>query len=384
MSTAKKQISKKDNAKKKILSLVQTGHYKTGDRLPPETELVKILGCCRSTVREAVGLLVSEGHLTHVRGAGTYVTAGKRPRYTIAALFPDLCKDDVANYTVNIVPPMVSAIISEARQYNADIIVSGCGCDCVDIERENIKNAIDRGVDAVIICYVGEHHNIDALEELRDSGIPTVFVDRYAARLNPDYAVTDNFAGTYDAVNAMAELGIETIYFAANVDQVTSVRDRILGYTAAVNSLGLSCNVVYTRIELIVDQNDKSINRDSSEYRCLLKSLESMRLPAAVFSVNPVINAVVYAAIEDLKIPKDQLILGHFDSDAPTNLTDRCYFEVDQPFAELGAAALQIAISKIEGNSDLQQVALKPKLTIHNLSHFVMTGSDKTLVELLD
>lgn len=384
MSTIKKQVSKKDIAKKKILNLLHTGQYETGDRLPPENELVKILGCCRSTVREAVGLLVSEGYLTHVRGAGTYVAEGKQRRYTIAALFPDLCKDDVANYTVNIVPPMVSAIITEARQHNADIIVSGCGCDRVEIERENIKNAINRGVDAVIICYVGEHHNIDALEELRESGIPTVFVDRYAAQLNPDYAVTDNFAGTYDAVSAMAELGLETIYFAANVDQVTSVRDRILGYTAAVNSLGLACNVVYTRIELIMNQSDRSINRESSEYRCLLKSLESMKLPAAVFSVNPVINAVVNAAIEDLNIPKNQIILGHFDPDAPTNITDRCYFEVDQPFAELGAAALRIAISKIEGNNELQQVALKPKLTIHNLSHFVMTESDEPLAELLD
>lgn len=375
MSATKKRIGKKDDARRKMLSLLQAGHYKIGDRFPPETELVKLLGCCRSTVREAIGLLISEGHLTHVRGGGTYVASNEQRRYTIAALFPDLCKEEVDNYTANIMAPMVSAVISEARLYNTDVIVSGCGCDIADIERENIKNAIDRQVDAVIICYMGEHHNLDVLEELRDSGIPMVFVDRYAKSLNPDYAVTDNFAGTYDAVSAIAELGVENIYFTANFDQVTSVKDRILGYTNAVNSFGLSCNVIYTRIELILNKNDKTIDRDSSEYACLMKTFDGIKLPAAVFSVNPIINTVVHAVIEDLKIPKDQTILGHFDPDSPSVTTDRCYFEVDQPFAEMGAKAVQIAMAKVNGNNELQQIALKPKLTIHNLSAFAITSS---------
>lgn len=359
-----------------MFNLLQVGQYQVGDRIPPEAELVKVLGCCRSTVREAIGLLISEGHLTHVRGGGTYVASNKQRRYTLAALFPDLCKGGVDSFAMNIMPPIVSAIISEARLHNADVIVSSCGWDNADLERDNIRNAIERNVDAVIICYVGEDHNLDVLEELRESGIPTVFVDRYAKRLNPDYAVTDNFAGTYDAVYAMADLGIETIYFAADTDQVTSVKDRLHGYTAAVNSLGLSCSAIYTRVKLILENKEKSIDKDSSEYRCLLNSLHGVKLPCAVFSVNPIINTVVQAAIEDLKIPNNQTILGYFDAATPTDTSDRCYFQVDQPFAEMGIKAVQIAMDKINGNTELQQIALKPSLTIHNISTLAIATTE--------
>lgn len=375
MNLIKKQLGKRDDVKKKMLDLIESEHYKIGDKIPPEVELVKLLGCCRCTVREAIGLLINEGYLTHVRGGGTFVASNKQKRYTVAALFPDLYKKDVAKYTVNIMLPMVSGIIEEARLHNIDVIVSGCGCDSVDLERKNIINAMERQVDAVIICYMGEHHNLDVIRDLLDLGIPTVFVDRYIDQLKADYVVTDNFAGTYDAVYAMADLGVDNIYFAANIDQVTSVKDRILGYTAAANSLGLLCNVVYTRIELILDIKDRSINRESSEYRCLLKSLAGIKLPCAIFSVNPIINSVVQTAIEDLNIPKDQTILGHFDSDSQQTSTDRCYFEVDQPFAEMGAKAVQIVNDKINGNTELQQISLKPTLTIHNMSTLAITNS---------
>ncbi|MCE5200374.1 GntR family transcriptional regulator, partial [bacterium] len=35
-----------------MLELLKSGQYKSGERLPPESELVKVLGCCRGTVRE--------------------------------------------------------------------------------------------------------------------------------------------------------------------------------------------------------------------------------------------------------------------------------------------------------------------------------------------
>lgn len=160
----KSRTGKKDEAKQKMLELLQSGQYAFGERLPPESELTQVLGCCRSTVREAIGLLVNEGYLTRVRGSGTYVSPSKHRRYTIAAIFPDLCKERIDKYTSNIMPPMVSGIVAEARQHGADVILYGCGSDNKDLERENIRYAIDRGVDAAILCYIGEDANIDALE----------------------------------------------------------------------------------------------------------------------------------------------------------------------------------------------------------------------------
>lgn len=374
MKISKVQTGKADEARRRMLELLQSGQYEAGERLPPESELVKLLGCCRGTVREVIGLLVSEGYLSRVRGSGTYVSQSKQRCYTIAAIFPDLC---VEPHDTTVRPPIVSGLVAEARCHNADVILYGCGKEDPEIERNNIKRAIDRRVDAVIFWYIGNEQNYDVLEDLYGLGIPVVFVDRYVERFNPDYAVTDNFAGTFDAVNAIAQLGVESIHYITNIEQSTSVRDRIRGYTTAVNSLGLPCSVVYSHILSIVQgvYSGTTFDKESNEYQCLKKTIEYIRLPAALFSDNPVVNMVVSEVLEDLNIPKDQAILGHFDSDPPTRIADRCFFEVDQPFVEIGVKAVQIAMDRISGNTKPQQIALKPNLTIHNLSSFMETKS---------
>ena len=51
--------------------------YKPNDKLPNEHQLAKELGVSRTTIREAVKILVANGVLTIERGRGTFVT--KKP-----------------------------------------------------------------------------------------------------------------------------------------------------------------------------------------------------------------------------------------------------------------------------------------------------------------
>ena len=48
-------------------------HYRPGDRMPTEPELMEMLGVGRSTIREAVKILVHAGMLEVRQGDGTYV-----------------------------------------------------------------------------------------------------------------------------------------------------------------------------------------------------------------------------------------------------------------------------------------------------------------------
>jgi GntR family transcriptional regulator len=47
--------------------------YRVGDRIPPETELVRSLGVSRATIRAAVGRLVDRGLLIRRQGSGTFL-----------------------------------------------------------------------------------------------------------------------------------------------------------------------------------------------------------------------------------------------------------------------------------------------------------------------
>ena len=53
--------------------LLLRGRYKAGDRIPPEAELVEILGVSRVTVRSGLARLVDRGMLDRRQGSGTFL-----------------------------------------------------------------------------------------------------------------------------------------------------------------------------------------------------------------------------------------------------------------------------------------------------------------------
>lgn len=64
-----------DRAIKDIRDLIVRGVLEPGSKLPPEQQLAAMLGCSRSTTREAVRALVMARVLDVRRGDGTYVTS---------------------------------------------------------------------------------------------------------------------------------------------------------------------------------------------------------------------------------------------------------------------------------------------------------------------
>src|SRR5215470_13900354 len=57
-----------------IRRAVREGRLKPGEQLPSEPELAESLGVSRSTLRDALRILVSEGTLLRRRGVGTFVS----------------------------------------------------------------------------------------------------------------------------------------------------------------------------------------------------------------------------------------------------------------------------------------------------------------------
>jgi len=71
-----KQIDKKtiiERIRDQILSLIYEGKLLAGNKLPSETELMKIFGVSRPAVREAIHVMIGEGILEIKHGKGTYV-----------------------------------------------------------------------------------------------------------------------------------------------------------------------------------------------------------------------------------------------------------------------------------------------------------------------
>lgn len=52
---------------------IKEGKLKEGDKLPTEPELMKVFGVGRSTIREAVKMLLNKGYISVQQGRGTFV-----------------------------------------------------------------------------------------------------------------------------------------------------------------------------------------------------------------------------------------------------------------------------------------------------------------------
>ncbi|HTJ92288.1 MAG TPA: histidine utilization repressor [Pararobbsia sp.] len=65
-----------------ILSTIQSGTWRAGDRIPSELSLVDTLGVSRMTINRALRELTDEGVLTRLSGVGTFVAQAK-PQSTL-------------------------------------------------------------------------------------------------------------------------------------------------------------------------------------------------------------------------------------------------------------------------------------------------------------
>ncbi|MBF2026991.1 MAG: winged helix-turn-helix transcriptional regulator [Oscillatoriales cyanobacterium C42_A2020_001] len=63
----------------RLSAAIKMGLYRRGQQLPAERELAEIMGVSRTTLREAIRVLVEQGFLTVKRGrnGGTFVAEGQ-------------------------------------------------------------------------------------------------------------------------------------------------------------------------------------------------------------------------------------------------------------------------------------------------------------------
>ena len=73
-----------DQLKQILKEAIDQGEYKSGDRLPNESELCDLYGVSRITVRRAIQDLADEGFLERKQGKGTFVTRTKITRELVS------------------------------------------------------------------------------------------------------------------------------------------------------------------------------------------------------------------------------------------------------------------------------------------------------------
>jgi LacI family transcriptional regulator len=220
-----------------------------------------------------------------------------------------------------------------------------------------INTLLNRQVDGFII--VPTEGTINQIRNLVRKKIPIVLLDRYFPDINISHVVLDNYQATYDATMHLVKSGFKMISMIAYKSTLIHMRERIRGYSEAMESSGLSDNRNIAEIRFEHSQKDiESVFND-----IISKKNNSNAL---VFATSPLSVAGLFCIQKKcLRIPEDIAFIG-FDGGECFDLYNPPLSFVKQPLEEMGKESFRILMDLMNGSSKIAQVMLSPELIIRN------------------
>lgn len=210
-------------------------------------------------------------------------------------------------------------------------------------------------VDGVIVPPVSEKD--PALNQLVETDIAVVCVDRRLRNAPVDTIASDNQQGAYRAVSHLINLGHDRIAFIGGIPQISTLTERQQGYKQALAEHGLPID------SKLVKQADSGEERGRQFTEELLALQDP---PTAIFSGNNLTTLGVLAALNerDVAVPEEMALVGYDDVPWAQALNPPPTV-VDQPGYEMGRRAAEILLEGLQdpGGAPVTRT-LEPELIV--------------------
>lgn len=332
----------------KVVEDITSGHYKPGQRLPSEAELVRRHSASRMTVFRAMQELRSAGLVTRRAGSGTFVTqASTATSHVFGLLIPELGQTEIFE--------VICKGMMEVPMAACHSLLWGNSASQED-EREKEKIAeqlcqhyISQKVSGVFFAPVefspGRHHSnrriVAAFDKAR---IPVVLLDRcletYPRRSKYDLVGIDNRRTAFLATEHLIRAGAKRVAFFARPNSAPTVDARVAGYREAIQTL--TSNPKGQMVHL----------GDASDSQFVKAILKKDRPDAFVCANDHTAGDLMHTLITlGERIPEDIRMAGiddvRYSRLLPVPLTTQ-----HQPCRDIGRVALAVMLERI-ANPDL-------------------------------
>lgn len=239
---------------------------------------------------------------------------------------------------------MARHIENEAARLGYQVVFGSSDEDPEKLE-DLIHTFLSRQVDGMIIVPVFQSDEF--LRSLQDQPVPFVFIDRYLEGLEADSIVTDNYQGAYQLTRHLCDRGHPAVAAFATLPGLSSVRDRIRGYRAALKDVeGWVINVDF--------------QHSGQGFDHLLEEALHKGCRAFFFTNNKLaISSLKYFHQKGLSVPEDVDIVS-FDNTETFQVVQHCIPCLEQPIEEIAARAMEVLSRKIAGKIETghEQVTL--------------------------
>jgi LacI family transcriptional regulator len=225
--------------------------------------------------------------------------------------------------------------------------------------RSYLRRARHHGVDGVVVMGVDARD--PEVHELARSPIPTVAIDLELVGRRTGYVISDNLSGARLAVRHLHEQGHERIAIVSGMLSTRPGADRLLGYRAELEALGLPYRDDY------VQEGDFYFD---SGYRAMQVLLDVDTPPTAVFAAGDLMAVGCARAADErgIRIPDEVALVG-FDDIQLAAMMQPSLTTVRQDKIGLGATAAAAVLRMVEQTDAPPPVATLPvELVVRNSS----------------
>ncbi|MFH0963173.1 MAG: GntR family transcriptional regulator [Planctomycetota bacterium] len=335
---------------KDIERQISKGVWASADRIPSEQVLAHIYGVARPTVRRAISSLSRRGILVRRRGKGTFIC---REEYALQQSHAMRTIMFVAG-DFDVFGRILRGVEEEALRRGYGVMVGEIGRGA-ERERMYLKLAQERQVAGILVepIYLLAPREF---QEVRDSGIPMVFIEKYVD-FEEDFVVGDNKAGMALAVHHLHALGHKRIGYVQHErsqDRPTQP-ERLKGFREACKAHGIEVDDKWIVTLYALDGTGPE---DTARMRAVLDLPEDER-PTALCCYNDdgAAFAMATALETGLSIPDDISIVGWDDTELeyphPIPLTS-----LATATHEIGVEAARLLFEKIEHGDPAEKLRM--------------------------
>jgi LacI family transcriptional regulator len=242
---------------------------------------------------------------------------------------------------------VAASIEAAANEVGYSVILCNTGWS-LPREVHYLNNLLARRVDGLLcisLAMSAEH-----IAPVLRRRTPVVVFERTMPGVEVDAVEIDNFQGAYEATTHLLDLGHQRIGCITGLPNSNLNAQRIAGYRHALAQRGFPFDPALLR------------TGDYTAAAGVRESLDLLRLPeppTAIFAFNDLMAMGVIQAVQERgqQIPADVAVIG-FDGLALTEHCSPPLSTVEQPVAEMSAAAVAMLLDRIKGGSSPARVQI--------------------------
>lgn len=340
-----------------IQKKIESGEFSAEQRIPTEMELVEKFGYSRQTVRQAIHSLEQSGMVRRIRGKGTFVRASN---YSLRKKNSSIPKIGVlTTYLDDYIFPGIISGIERILTQKGYLVTLGVTHNSTMEEAASLRRMLSDGIDGLIMEGTKSAlptPNADILQEIRDAGIPIVFLNGFYGAWNDNYVLMDDVMSCELLTQLLIRYGHTKIGGIFKSDDMQGIK-RYQGFIQALRNHGKH---VCDDSVLWYTTEDCEAYFGGQMDAWIFSRLEQV---SAVVCYNDEIAIKLSALMNRMKkrVPEDISIVGFDNSplSAPQlyNLTTVSY-----PAKQIGEIAANMILKALEDSTYREHVKIEPEI----------------------